>query len=320
MPVAHSQSDQKHRGSERLKILFIEDDPDDVYLVTKMLEDDILQDYSIYAVSSVSDSLVTLRQHKVDLILLDLGLSDTHGTDTIKALSQIPEIPPFVVLTGVNNEALGHHAITLGAEDYIPKAEANSAMLSRSIRYAIERHKLLEKIRLQAVTDALTGLPNRKAIFERLDVLIANAERNPSPLALAMIDLDNFKQVNDQLGHHAGDDLLQEISNRLKQSLRKADMCGRLGGDEFVLIYNHYTTTEELQNALNSKIEKLRVPVTLPDSSLPTLDITLSIGVAEWEPGLTPHLLLQRADKAMYHSKHHGKDGLTFFSELKEPE
>src|SRR5690606_40515977 len=100
------------------------------------------------------------------------------------------------------------------AEDFIPKFEVTTSLLSRSISYAIERYRLVVQLQNQALTDQLTQLPNRAAVYERLDSLISDCDRRAIRFGIALLDLDDFKSVNDNLGHRAGDDLLRQISAR----------------------------------------------------------------------------------------------------------
>lgn len=298
-----------------LDVLVAEDDPDDLYLLRDMLKRDLHKRYRVVHCSTLKETVTELRNQSFDVVLLDLGLAESQGIDTLTAVLKVTTQVPVIVLTGANNEQLGEQAIKAGAEDYLPKSEANSSLLSRAVTYAIERHRLLLQLQQQATTDALTGLPNRSAIYDHLDTLVENNNRRAASLAVALLDLDGFKSVNDQLGHRAGDDLLRQVAARLRKQLRKSDFAGRLGGDEFVVILNHYRSTDELIGVLEKKRAELVRPLSLySNQKVHKPDIGVSIGVVEWHRGMDVQKLLAMADRAMYQSKSEGKNRITLVS------
>ena len=306
------------KKNEVTRVLIAEDDDDDHYLVTGMLNQDPRHQYSMGRCKSVKQCCEMLRQHEWDVLLLDLGLQDTpeQGVETLNLILAEQIAVPVIVLTGSSNDELGDEAVRAGAEDYIPKAEANTSLLSRSIVYAIERHRLLTELKQEAITDSLTGLPNRSAMMERIGFLIDCANRSPFKLAVAMLDLDGFKPINDEYGHRVGDDLLRLVASRFKKELRSSDMIARFGGDEFVLLMTHYQCREDLVTLLERKRQKLSEPASLQDAGkVIQVQVGVSIGVAEWQPELTAQKLLVRADTAMYQSKNNGKNTLTFYED-----
>lgn len=181
---------------------------------------------------------------------------------------------------------------------------------------ALEREQAKTKIRQLAFYDELTGLANRSLLTASTDQAILSCHQKQEPLAMLFIDLDRFKQVNDSLGHPAGDGLLQQVSTKIQQSIRPDDIAGRLSGDEFVVILPGASSTdastiaERIQNALNQ-------PASLADSGLST---SASIGIALYpENGHDTESLLLRADMAMYQAKSRGRGQYQFFSnELNE--
>jgi diguanylate cyclase (GGDEF)-like protein/PAS domain S-box-containing protein len=163
---------------------------------------------------------------------------------------------------------------------------------------ATVQRRLLEE---RANHDALTGLPNRVLLGERLDALLARAQADATPVALAFIDLDGFKSVNDSLGHAAGDRLLATMAQRLRRALRASDTLARVGGDEFVAVLPGMQD-DALLAALVARVEDAaRAPVTLDGS---TIRLSASIGVALFpRDGATPAQLIRHADVAMYDAK-----------------
>lgn len=159
----------------------------------------------------------------------------------------------------------------------------------------VERAELLAQLAEMARTDALTGLPNRRAWDEELVRSLAIADRSQEPLALAMVDLDDFKQLNDRLGHAAGDAFLAEAASAWRDSLRAADFVARYGGEEFSVLLRNCPYEEVVP-----LLERLR-------GATPRGE-TCSIGVAFFVPGDAPDDLLGRADNALYAAKHRGRN------------
>jgi diguanylate cyclase (GGDEF)-like protein len=171
------------------------------------------------------------------------------------------------------------------------------------------RQSLLED---QAVTDELTGLPNRRLLADRLAHALSGAEREQSMLALLYLDLDGFKLVNDTLGHSAGDFLLQEVAGRLQRRTRASDTLARIGGDEFTVLASHIRNTEEAELVARELLAQLETPFALNGHKI---TLTASMGISLY-PGdaLDPEQLIQHADTAMYVAKSSGKNRYKVFS------
>lgn len=154
--------------------------------------------------------------------------------------------------------------------------------------------------------DPLTGLPNRAAFLDRLEQAMALARRQHSHLALLFIDLDRFKPVNDSLGHDAGDQLLQEVALRLRNSIRQTDLVGRIGGDEFLVLLSDVDSRESVTRVAQKCIEAMATPFHLGDD---TVAIGASIGIALFpDHGASSTELITRADAAMYDAKNEGRN------------
>jgi diguanylate cyclase (GGDEF)-like protein/PAS domain S-box-containing protein len=181
-----------------------------------------------------------------------------------------------------------------------------------------ERKRTEEIIWRQANFDALTGLPNRRMLRDRLDQEIKKAQRSSGTLALLFIDLDRFKEVNDILGHHVGDELLIEASRRLEHCVRESDTIGRLGGDEFTVLVSQLHRMADVQRLANTIIEKLAEPYQLGDEWVTS---SASIGIAVYPDDATQSAqLLQYADQAMYAAKGQGGGRFSFFTPLLQEE
>jgi diguanylate cyclase (GGDEF)-like protein len=176
---------------------------------------------------------------------------------------------------------------------------AGCGALITAYQHRLERQSAAT--RHQALHDALTGLPNRTLLLDRTDQAIRSAARAQSPVALMLIDLDRFKEVNDTLGHHHGDVLLQQVAERLRGALRDSDTVARLGGDEFAILLPHLPSAEDTAEVARKLGCALEEPFTVEGL---TLDVDASIGVAAYPlHGTDADTLLQRADVAMYAAK-----------------
>jgi diguanylate cyclase (GGDEF)-like protein len=181
------------------------------------------------------------------------------------------------------------------------------------LRDITERIRSEETIRKLAYHDALTGLPNRFLFYDRLTMAVARATRAGNMVAVIMLDLDKFKEVNDSLGHTVGDLLLKAVSERLVRIMRRGDTVARMGGDEFMVIAPDIKSVDGGSIVGKKIVEAVRNPF-LCDGH--RLAITTSLGIAFFpEHGSNPEILVQRADIAMYRAKHSGRNLWTIYEE-----
>ncbi len=171
------------------------------------------------------------------------------------------------------------------------------------IQFAFNRYQ--HNIEQMASTDKLTGLLNRHAFTILIDKLIAEYQRSPNPISMLIIDIDHFKQVNDRHGHLVGDDVLASVSASLLQGVRKSDLVVRWGGEEFLIVLKRSNLSEAERFA-----EKLRqtIATTPIQANTDRLDVSVSIGIAEYRAGELPSQTIDRADGALYQAKHAGRN------------
>jgi diguanylate cyclase (GGDEF)-like protein/PAS domain S-box-containing protein len=176
---------------------------------------------------------------------------------------------------------------------------------------ALTRRNVEDQLRRQAVHDELTGLPNRALLLDRLETALARLSRRNGSIAVLFVDVDNFKLVNDSLGHSTGDSVVVAVARRLRDTVRAPDTVGRFGGDEFVVICED--TDDESTQALAARIhESVRTPIHLADGPI---TVTASVGVAlTADPDVSPEALMADADMAMYEAKQTGKDRVAVFT------
>jgi diguanylate cyclase (GGDEF)-like protein/PAS domain S-box-containing protein len=202
-----------------------------------------------------------------------------------------------------NERLLQESKANLAAEVMMRTAELESAN-QRLAQEVAERKQAQELLARQATHDALTGLPNRRLFHQRLAQAVAAARRHGSGLSILYIDLDGFKQVNDQHGHHAGDELLKVVAQRLSGTLRVEDMVARLGGDEFAVLLDHAPPDAQLQGIAEKLIRVVAEPVIINGNPV---QVGASVGIAPFRDDLDPDRLLRHADQAMYQAKNSGR-------------
>ena len=175
-----------------------------------------------------------------------------------------------------------------------------------------ERRRMEEEIRHMAQHDALTGLPNRRLFIDILNLEMAQARRHSSKLAVLFLDLDRFKEVNDTLGHEAGDRLLKLVADRLRRAIRESDTVARIGGDEFNLVLSDIGRAEDVSEIAKKIVDSVAKPVVIAGHDL---HVTSSIGISVYpDDGLKVDSLLRYADIAMYHAKESGRNTFRFYN------
>lgn len=217
--------------------------------------------------------------------------------------------------TAVQRFAFGHQraALPTGRQDEIGVLARSVSHMQDEIRQQLEalqaNRKELEHL---ARHDVLTGLPNRRAFQERLELTLVRAQRSAERFALLFIDVDNFKGINDHWGHDGGDAALKIVALRLSAATRKADAVARMGGDEFVVLLENPSHREDIVNIAEKLLESVRAPI-LHDGN--EMQVGFSIGISQYpDDGNTAAQLLSRADHAMYEIKAAGRNGFRFSS------
>lgn len=187
----------------------------------------------------------------------------------------------------------------------IKDGAGNLRGLSKLIRDITEQKAMEDKIRYQSLHDALTGLPNRRAFTDRLTLALSKARANNTMLALMSVDLDDFKRVNDTLGHDAGDILLQETASRLSSALRKGDSICRIGGDEFIILIDNVSRSRSIATRARNIRAVMKAPF---DISNKKISMSVSVGTSFYpSDGKSSRTLQKQADVALYNAKAAGK-------------
>lgn len=287
-----------------LKVLLIEDNEDDASLVIRTLGHAGF-DVSATRVETAQALREALEQHSWDVAIADHTMPAFSGTRALAIVRDHSIDLPFIFVSGTIGEDVAVAAMKQGAHDYIIKGNLTRlpAAVERELREATvrrERTRANERVVYLAYHDPLTELPNRSLLGDRLQMALLTSKREKKSLTLLVLDLDGFKEVNDALGHLAGDRLLQQVAARLRRTLRESDTVARLGGDEFAILLP-ITDLEGAELTARKILQDLDQPFLLDGRPLV---VRASIGIAGFPAhAANVHELLQKADSAMYSAK-----------------
>jgi two-component system, cell cycle response regulator len=264
---------------------------------------------------TIAEAISRLTDGDIDLILLDYELPDGNGFDFMEMTRENGIETPVVILTGTGDEMIASRLIREGVFDYLTKAVFNAESISRCISNIFEKTRLKNEIAVaqdrmgeMAVRDVLTGLHNRRYLFEALEREKARAKRYGNDLAVCMIDLDHFKRINDTFGHTAGDVVLSEIGKLLLQWARETDLPCRYGGEEFAVILPE--TSLEGARVACERLRRMVAEHRFEHEGAPAIKVTISIGLAHYDKEVeqTVSDLINKADAALYRAKKEGRN------------
>jgi two-component system, cell cycle response regulator len=288
-----------------MKLLIIDDNVDSLEVAKIRLARESLD---IVCADGGIPGLEMARRELPDLILLDLEMPDLCGFDVCRALKADPDLCmiPVLFLSGSTTAEDKVRGLDLGAIDYITKP-FDAFELRARVRAALRTKHLQDLLIEHAHIDPLTGLPNRRALMERLQSEWARLQRHGGSLSVIMADLDHFKRINDTYGHHIGDKMLQEAAQAIAKQCRKTDLPGRYGGEEFVVLVPDEQATGAACLAERCRREVAKISVVVQDKPV---QITASFGVADATNLATQELLIERADDALYQAKTAGRNAV----------
>ena len=299
----------KTLGLSEIRVLLVEDNPPDAALIREFLKG-ASAPVAIHHVERLEDALSALSEDSFDVVLLDLSLPDAQGLETLRRLLDQPSkiVPPVLVMTGLDDEGIATKAVQAGAQDYLVKGEYEPTTLIRSLRYAIERSRLVrelerarEEAELRATHCPLTELPNRSLLLDRLSHALAAARRMGSRIAVLFLDIDRFKSINDNLGHPVGDEVLRIVAGRLRDSVRASDTAAHISGDEFIVLLGDIKRDPDVARVAEMLMHVLSERISVDEHEL---YITTSIGIAVYpSDGVDAETLIRNADAAMYRCK-----------------
>ena len=288
---------------------------DDAAIRDSMLEFITRSGYNAQTASSAEEAIELLKSTRMDLVITDIILPGKNGLQLTDLIKQNYDID-IIVMTGYSENYSYEEAINKGASDLVFKPFRLEELMLRLKRVLKERrltkdrNRILSKLENLAITDGLTKLYNLRHFYNQLEIEIDRSNRYGHPLALLLLDIDNFKTYNDTYGHLEGDKVLVKLGQIITSCLRTMDFAYRYGGEEFTIILPE-TTGEEAKNVAHRIKTSVEIENFLPESG-DVVNITISIGVTEYfkkEPLAT---VIQRADRAMYKSKAKGRNTISF--------
>lgn len=300
-----------------MKILVVDDSRTSLAIISATL---LKLGHKVVTAMMAEQGIACFKNESFDLVILDVIMPDMSGFDCAKRLRALnhEEWIPIIFLSAAVEDISVSLGIDSGADDYLTKpfSEVMLAAKIKAMQRISDMQKKLfdmtKKLTILSSTDVLTHAANRGQFEKVLREEISYANRYHVKFTLFFIDLDHFKDVNDQLGHQAGDLLLIQVAKRINACLRESDFLGRLGGDEFAIILKRVERPEDAGKVAQKILDKLKQSFQLGNN---VADISCSIGIACYPTaGSTFETLIQSADIAMYHAKEIGRNNFQFFS------
>lgn len=293
---------------ERPIVVLADDDPSIRLMVRHVLES---EDFDIIEASDGLEAIKAVEKHHPALILLDAVMPGIDGFTTCQQIKEKGHTDiPVMMITGLDDDASVERAYEVGAIDFITKP-IKWAVLKHRVKSVVAKVIAERKVQLLAYRDTLTSLPNRLLFADRLEQAVIRSERSRTSMALMLVDIDDFKLVNDSFGHDAGDKLIKAVGELISKSLRRADTIARLGGDEFAVIIEDINGPDDAISIADNLTTILEHNVRLDDQETYT---SASIGIAVYpEDGKDARTLLKNADTAMFRAKENGRHCFQFY-------
>jgi two-component system, cell cycle response regulator len=318
LPSIREKGDHEVNDTD-LTILVVDDSP--VY--RKLVEQSLSNvHHQILFAKNGREALQAFGDKHPEVVITDWSMPDLSGLELCQRIRRDfrQHYAYIILVTSNSNKAQVIEGLSAGADDYLTKPFDPGELLARVGvgRRIIQLHLEVEAKNRQleqlALTDPLTGLPNRRAIDLWVDSQLSSAARHDFPMWVVMADLDHFKKINDTYGHEAGDAVLKSFAAILKANTRRSNICGRLGGEEFVLILTH-TNEEQTKIA----VERIRKRFAMERFRFGQADVavTATFGIAGFSGNHAPefNVLLARADTALYAAKNRGRNRMEVHSD-----
>jgi diguanylate cyclase (GGDEF)-like protein len=288
-----------------LTVLVIEDHPDQRELLAIVLQ---REGYRVITAANGLEALEKLESENVQIALSDIMMPKMDGFELIKRIRTSPALKSIylILITARIQEGDRVRGLDLGADDYITKPFSFSELLAR-VRVGSRVVHYQQHLEYQTQVDSLTGLFNRRAFEKKIQEEFERSKRYQNPLSLLILDIDNFKTINDTFGHHGGDAALVKISETFREKTRQSDFSSRYGGEEFVLILPE--TDQENALLVAGKIHDAIRSCTFGTTARP-FRLTVSVGVSSTSARFYSNWreMLDDADQALYLAKNTGKD------------
>ncbi len=289
--------------AETKTVLIADDDPGNIEILNDLLDDE----YEVLFAMEGPRALDLIREQMPDLVILDVMMPGLSGYEVCRELKRDPATDkiPVVFLTSLDNDQGEAYGLELGAIDYISKP-IRPAIVKARVRNHMELKKSRDMLEMLSMIDSLTGVANRNKFDRTFSDSLKLAKRENQTLALMLLDLDHFKQINDTYGHAVGDEVLQRVARCCVHSCRETDMVARLGGDEFAILLINPQDGGAAEKIAESILGDLGRSMDVQGN---TLQIGVSIGIAHYpEDGQSGDMLVKKADSALYGAKRSGRN------------
>jgi diguanylate cyclase (GGDEF)-like protein len=294
------------------RVLLVEDDARAALELGEMLRSIWSRGLVVSHTRHVADAIQELADHGATCVLLDVR--EVPALDALAELTDASPATPIVVVADADDEELGIAAVRAGAQDYLVRSELSAPGLARAVSYAVERKRSEAALTLQALHDPLTALPNRALFLDRLRGALDRSRRTGGQVVVLFLDVDGFKEINDTLGHGAGDRLLNVLAERFRGMLRPMDTVARFGGDEFTFLFEGLESEDEAVLVAERISQSASVPFSLGGQQRA---ISISIGVyIVTDPEEEIDDVIRQADTAMYRAKESGGARFEVFEDV----
>jgi len=305
--------------NERLtiKVLIVDEDETAYVALSGMLKSATRIEVKTRHVADFETAFGAMLSNQDDICLVSYRLGNRTGLELLGEAARASTRAPIILIGSAKDSSNDMTAMRMGASDFLDRSRLSTDILERSIRYAMERKRTEDRLVYLAQHDHMTGLVNRTLFSERLERAISRARRGGYRVGLLYLDVDRFKNVNDTLGHHAGDELLMTVSQRITESIRNVDTAARLGGDEFTVILDLLNAENGASIAANRVVHALHQPMVIANEDI---RVSGSVGVAVYpDDAQDADGLIRKADSAMYVAKQRGGNNFAFSSETQQP-
>ena len=293
------------------RILLVDDRP----ALSDRMQEMLASEHTVAIERDPTEALFHAAEGSYDLVIVSIDLENFDGLrlcSQLRSLERTRNVPVLAIADADNNTRLVR-ALEIGVNDYLVRPFDKNEILARA-RTQIRKKRYTERLRdnvqlsiEMAITDALTGLYNRRYMETHVGTLVDQAMARGKPLSVLILDIDYFKSINDSHGHDAGDDVLQDFAIRIRKSIRGIDLACRYGGEEFVVVMpeTDMAVATMVAERLRRRIASEPFPI---QKGARTVDVTISVGIAALGPNDNAAAVIKRADQALYRAKRDGRN------------
>jgi len=270
---------------------------------------ELLDRYDVVDATNGKDAIEIVNNEKIDLILLDIMMPDMDGYEVCERLkaNNVTKDIPIIFITAKTDEESIEKAYDIGGADYVTKPFKPKELLSR-VKKELQIQDMMKELKLLASTDPMTKLYNRRYFTKISQHYLSLAKRNKEEIALIMLDIDNFKKINDTYGHQVGDEVIISLVDILIDHKRKSDIICRYGGEEFVILLPNTSFEGARTVAENIRFDSENFILELPEGEGVRFTVSLGVSAIDLDKDDPMGVALKNADDALYKAKESGKN------------